>query len=180
MSNNYSGNKGEWSEIYALLKLASDKGVFAADSDLNRIEDLYYPILKSLRSELKDTFEYHLNSKIVIKNSLGEVLSEFTLNDFSEKAQALLTKIQEATGSSNRFEEFEEFLDQISCNTLKAQSSEKKDITLVVHDPITHHEPALGFSIKSKLGGDSTLLNASGATNFIFKIDGAKFLLKCY
>jgi hypothetical protein len=175
MPNNYSGNKGEWSEIYTLLKLASKKGVFAADSDLNKIEDLYYPILKILRSELKDTFEYHLNSKIVIKKSTGEILSEFTLDEFSEKAQALLSRIQEATGSANRFEEFEEFLNQISCSTLKAQSNEKRDITLVVHDPVTHHEPALGFSIKSKLGGDSTLLNASGPTNFIFKIDGYKF-----
>lgn len=175
MPSNYSGNKGEWSEIYTLLKLASEKGVFAADSELNKIEGLYYPIIKILRSELEGTFEYHLNSKIVVKNSSDEVLSEFTLDDFSEKAQSLLNRIQEATGSSNRFEEFEEFLNQISCNTLKAQSNEKRDITLVVHDPITHHEPELGFSIKSKLGGDSTLLNASGATNFIFKITGHNF-----
>lgn len=178
MPNNYSGNKGEWSEIYTLLKLASDKGVFAADSELNKIEDLYYPILKILRSELEGTFEYHLNSKIVVKNSSGETLSEFTLDEFSEKAQALLAKIQEATGSSNRFEEFEDFLNQIYCTTLKAQSGEKRDITLVVHDPITHHEPALGFSIKSKLGGDSTLLNASGATNFVYKINGYNFSKK--
>lgn len=175
MPNNYAGNKGEWSEIYTLLKLASEKGVFAADSDLNKIEDLYYPILKILRSELEGTFEYHLNSKIVVKNSSGETLSEFSIDEFSDKAQALLLKIQEATGSSNRFEEFEEFLNQISCNTLKAQSNEKRDITLVVHDPVTHHEPELGFSIKSKLGGDSTLLNASGATNFIFRINGYNF-----
>ncbi len=31
----------------------------------------------------------------------------------------------------------------------------------------------MGFSIKSQLGGDSTLLNASKATNFNFKIEGA-------
>lgn len=31
----------------------------------------------------------------------------------------------------------------------------------------------MGFSIKSQLGGDSTLLNASKATNFNFKIHGA-------
>lgn len=30
----------------------------------------------------------------------------------------------------------------------------------------------MGFSIKSQLGGDSTLLNASKATNFNFKIEG--------
>lgn len=172
MPNKYSGNKGEWSEIYTLLKLASDKGVYAADADLNKIENLYYPILRILRSELEDTFEYHLNSKIVVKKSSGEIISEFLIEEFSGVAQYLLSKIQEATGSSNRFVEIEEFLEKISCTTLKAQSNEKRDITLVVHDPYTHHEPSLGFSIKSKLGGDSTLLNASGATNFIFKISG--------
>ena len=31
----------------------------------------------------------------------------------------------------------------------------------------------MGFSIKSQLGGDSTLLNASKATNFNFKVTGA-------
>ena len=31
----------------------------------------------------------------------------------------------------------------------------------------------MGFSIKSQLGGDSTLLNASKSTNFNFKIEGA-------
>jgi len=175
MSNNYSGNKGEWSEIYTLLKLASDKGVFAADSDLNKIEHLYYPILKIIRSELDGKFEYCLNSKIVVKNSDGVTLSELSLEEFSDRAELLLKRIQNATGSSNRFEEFEEFLKDINCHTLKAQSNEKRDITLVVHDPVTHHEPSLGFSIKSKLGGDSTLLNASGATNFIFKITGYKF-----
>ena len=170
MSNNYSGNKGEWSEIYALLKLASDKGVFAADSELNKIEDLYYPILKILRSELEGEFEYHLNSKILVKNTEGEVLSEYSLEEFAKKGEELLIRIQGASGSSNRFDEFEDFLEDIRCHTLKAQSNEKRDITLVVHDPVTHHEPSLGFSIKSKLGGDSTLLNASGATNFVFEI----------
>lgn len=33
----------------------------------------------------------------------------------------------------------------------------------------------MGFSIKSQLGGDSTLLNASKATNFNFKIEGGVF-----
>ena len=33
----------------------------------------------------------------------------------------------------------------------------------------------MGFSIKSQLGGDSTLLNASKATNFNFRIEGALF-----
>ena len=35
-----TGNKGEWSEVYALLKIIADKQLFAGDSDLNKIESL--------------------------------------------------------------------------------------------------------------------------------------------
>ena len=33
-----TGNKGEWSEIYALFKLLGEKTIFAGDADLNKIE----------------------------------------------------------------------------------------------------------------------------------------------
>ena len=39
------GNKGEWSEIYTLLKIVSEKNLFAGDSDLNKIENLFFPII---------------------------------------------------------------------------------------------------------------------------------------
>jgi hypothetical protein len=42
-------------------------------------------------------------------------------------------------------------------------------------DPRTNLQPILGFSVKSKLGRASTLLNASAATNFTFKIAGKAF-----
>ena len=43
-----TGNKGEWSEIYTLLKLLGDKKLFSGDKDLNKIESLFYPIIKIL------------------------------------------------------------------------------------------------------------------------------------
>lgn len=52
----YSGNKGEWSEIYTLLKLAGEKRVFAGDANLDKIDNLFYPILKIIRSEKDETF----------------------------------------------------------------------------------------------------------------------------
>ncbi len=32
-----TGNKGEWSEIYTLLKVLGDKNLYLGDEDLNRI-----------------------------------------------------------------------------------------------------------------------------------------------
>jgi hypothetical protein len=45
-----TGNKGEWSEIYALFKLLGDKNLFAGDADLKKVENLFYPIIKIIRN----------------------------------------------------------------------------------------------------------------------------------
>jgi len=41
-----------------------------------------------------------------------------------------------------------------------------------IHDPLTGHNSIGGFSIKSDLGNAPTLLNASGATNFVYEVEG--------
>jgi len=45
------GNKGEWSEIYTLIKLLGDKEIYVGDENLNKIPNLLYPIVKILRDE---------------------------------------------------------------------------------------------------------------------------------
>lgn len=37
-----SGNKGEWSEIYAFLRLLEIKKLYAADSQLNKKDEILY------------------------------------------------------------------------------------------------------------------------------------------
>ncbi len=68
--------------------------------------------------------------------------------------------------------QIESFLEHIYCHSLKAKSSDITDIRIILHDRRTKMNSEMGFSIKSQLGGDSTLLNASRATNFNFKIEG--------
>ena len=46
-----TGNKGEWSEIYALFKLLGDQKLIAGDADLNKVENLFYHIIKIIRTE---------------------------------------------------------------------------------------------------------------------------------
>ena len=43
-----TGNKGEWSEIYALFKLLGEKQVYAGDGNLNKIEDLFNRVKASI------------------------------------------------------------------------------------------------------------------------------------
>ena len=62
---------------------------------------------------------------------------------------------------------------EIDCGRISAKSSDKADIRIVIHNLMNGTKPELGYSIKSKLGRDSTLINAVGDnTNFIFKIRG--------
>lgn len=40
-----SGNKGEWSELYAFMKLLSQGRVYAANEKVEKIDEVYYPIV---------------------------------------------------------------------------------------------------------------------------------------
>lgn len=170
-----TGNKGEWSEIYTFFKLIGDKKVYSGDENLNRIENLFYPILKILRSEHNINYEYSINGDIVIISEDGTEKLRKPIADFLIKAQELLKVIRDSRGTFYAAE-MENFMESIYCKTLKAKSTNKTDIRIVIHDLRTGMCPLLGFSIKSKLGGKSTLFNSSNATNFTYSLDNIKFL----
>ncbi|MFZ3102063.1 MAG: HpaII family restriction endonuclease [Desulfitobacteriaceae bacterium] len=185
-----NGNKGEWSEIYTLIKLLTDGKLYAADENLEKIRDVFYPIIKVLRNETGKREVYyqvkHENDKdieirdelldgsimITVENQDEKIL--IPISEFKKYSELLLEKIKNSRGSSFFIEEVEGFLKDIKCNKLKAPSKDKTDIQMVVHDLNTGMSPSLGFSIKSMMGNPSTLLNTSNATNFIYEIVGTK------
>ncbi len=168
-----TGNKGEWSEVYTLLKLLGEGKVYAGDHNLNKIQDLFYPIIMILRQEKEGRFNYRLQDKdVVIQTPEGEELLRISASDFLSEAENLLKAINENDGAFP-IPQIESFMNRIYCHSLKAKSSDKTDIRIILHDRRTKINSEMGFSIKSQLGGDSTLLNASKATNFNFKIHGA-------
>ncbi|MEI8271520.1 MAG: HpaII family restriction endonuclease [Paludibacter sp.] len=162
-------NKGEWSEIYALFKLLGDKQLFAGDADLNKVEELFYPIIKIIRNESGGNFEYALNDDLVIISG-GEEELRIPVSTFIDQSVILLAKIKESTGAFS-IPEIEEFMTAVNCHTLKAKSTSKTDIRIVIHDQRINQTAELGFSIKSQLGGEATLLNAGRTTNFIYKLE---------
>ena len=84
------GNKGEWSEIYVLLRLLADGKIYAADSDLNKLEDIYFPIIKIIREEIKgEVKEYHTGQLINIFVN-GEKKVELPASEFDSEATTLL------------------------------------------------------------------------------------------
>ena len=176
--NEITGNVGEWSEIYTLLKLLGEGKVYAGDENLDKIKNLVYPIIMIIRQEKEGTYKYrYFQSNIVIQTAEGKVLLRLPADSFLKEAEALLSAIHEKPTELRSFPvaRTQAFMDRIYCKSLKASSSDKTDIHIVLHDQRTKMNNNMGFSIKSQLGSDSTLLNASGATNFTYFIYGYYF-----
>ena len=168
-----SGNKGDWSEPYALFKLLIDGKLFLGGENYSQIEGIFYPILKIIRHEKNRQVHFTKEDELVIISD-EEVLYKIPIYDFIEKAGLCLSKIKSNKNKDGSFSipEIEDFLSTFSIKTLKAKAKLKNDITIQVEDPKTFISPMLGFSIKSQLGSPSTLLNASNATNFTYRIIG--------
>ena len=100
-----TGNKGEWSELYAFLKLLSLGKLYAADENVEIIEDIYFPIFRILRNEGRGR-----NVDYVVNNSSGDVtiiLENETVDTISKEwidraAVTLFSKI--CAGSDRAFE----------------------------------------------------------------------------
>ncbi len=167
------GNKGEWSEPYALLKLIADGKLYVGDEYFNKIEGVCYQILKIIRYEKERSLEFSYLNDIVVISGGNEVL-KIPISKFVNGANECLKCINASKKGKGTFElpSIKKLLASLSINTLKAKSKLKNDITIQIFDEKSFLEPQLGFSIKSQLGRPSTLLNASNATNFTFSLMG--------
>lgn len=167
-----TGNKGEWSEIYVLFRLLADGKIYAADSELNKLEDIYFPIIKIIREETAGELREYFTGEtisIYIDNVKEKELPAYR---FEEEANLLFDEISNKK-SRGTFEVkgTQIFMDEIFCYKLSAPSSNKSDILMKIFDINTGYSPITGFSIKSEIGSHPTLLNAGKTTNFIFGID---------
>lgn len=164
-----TGNKGEWSEVYTLFKILTDRNLHTGDTDLNQIEGGLLPIINILRDQSNGTFNYEYDKDIVVIKGTEEEF-RIPISSFQKQAKLLLEKLQSKTKGAFSIPEIESFLNSFNCSSLKAKSTIKSDIRVIVYDDKTGSNPELGFSIKSQLGGAATLLNAGKTTNFIYKI----------
>jgi type II restriction enzyme len=168
----FSKNKGEWSEFYTFIKLLADKRLDAANEDLEKISEVFFPILKIIREEPSGLTEYEFDNDKVKIIRTGEEIILVDGSDAKLKAVKILKMIKDSDTRVLMTPEVAELMTRFHVTRLSAGNGKKEDITLKIHDISTGSEPTIGFSIKSMLGAASTLLNASSATNFIYKVDG--------
>lgn len=164
-------NKGEWSELYVFLSILATGKLFAADEDLNKIEDVYYTVLKAINQVKKNTNEYLRdgNRNVVVIYNNGTKQLSVSIDEFLENAPIVLEGIRNGQGRTFEIPEVESFLDTILLDKIKAPSDSKKDLIFQVHDEYTGFTPNVGFSVKSYIGGEPTLVNSSGATVFTYE-----------
>ena len=165
------GNKGEWSEIYALCYILNSGRLESADKDLNPLKDMYFPVIKIIREEEHGKIlDYITDEKVKIYQG-NKLLGEFDKKEFKASVDTMLNKIPQGNKAFS-ISELDTFFKNIHIHKLKADSLHKQDIKIKVRDSITGISPTLGFSIKSYLGAKPTLINPGMSTNFIYEIQG--------
>jgi len=161
-----TGNLGEWSEMYAFLKVLLDGDVPEGDSNLKpRGPKVHFlDILRDDSSGL-NVFrtklpKYEHEGEIVTRLEVEQVLQTFLSGEWS-------------SGKNGAFAvpEFSDIMAKLGILKLKASSTEKIDLLAHVASEQSDEALSLGFSIKSELGSPATLINAGSHTAFRYRID---------
>jgi len=172
-----TGNKGEWSELYAFIKLLKDGRIYAADENINKIDDIYLPIIKIIREESGgNIIDYYTGNIIKIFNN-NVLLKEVSISELETQSEILFTKIIAGSEESDKngafsIDEMKQFMDCLLIKRIKASSNKKVDMTMQIQDINTGYSPKVGFSVKSDIGSAPTLLNPGKNTRLKYKISG--------
>lgn len=161
-------NKGEKSELLVFVKLLHEQKIFLSDKDLNPKTD-YFDI-KKITTEKIDS-DYFLTDKslieIVNKNTKEKKIINISKIADYKLINQIIDKIRKSTPTNKiPIPEYNEIKNNL--NFKKSSSRNKSDILLDITKLIIKQNE--GFGIKSYLGSNPTLLNASQSTNFIFEI----------
>ena len=175
-----TGNRGEWSEIYAHFKILEEGFLYPADKNMQRLEESKIPVISVLRHDAPDkekpkevTYSVCQNEKL-IRIVVGDVaFPDIEQTEFGEQARALFQTL--TAGEDNSYTKYaatRSFMERARMFRLKAPSADKSDICLVIHDLHSGRQWRQGYSVKSYIGSKPTLMNASKSTNFHYRLDG--------
>ena len=169
-----TGNKGEWSEIYAFCYLLQKGILQTADKDLNATS-FYYPILKIVREgRFGKDLNYYPDTSGVTGIKIHDGMSPVGLISAPDMQNAIDIMLDKIPRGERAFTipELDSFFDELQVAKLKADSLHKQDIDIEIDDVKAGRPDRCGFSIKSYLGAKPTLINSGKNTNFIYNISG--------
>lgn len=162
-----SFNKGEWAEIYCLLRVMYERQLLGVNHELRRTEEIFPVFGGFLKLEATQNLKFKLgedaicfeNESLQYRVEYGEI-DQLSINAFKV--------IQSAKGTF-RVEAVESFFKKLNCHNLKANAKDKADLRLSLWNPFAQEKDYFGFTVKSFLGANPTLVNASKPTNFTFR-----------
>lgn len=171
-------NKGNWSELFAFLKILSDRQLQLADKNLEAIPYKVFAVKQVLKNDEDVARTYDVSSNEKIQLSFRDISNgnnenrEIDYLTIEEHIPELLELIQNGSGYF-KLPEMDELLQVLNYGAIATESASKGDIKIVIHDYVTNMANEIDFSIKSFIGADPTLLNAGKvATNLIFTLSG--------
>lgn len=144
-------NKGEWSELYAMLHLLIHKKLQLVDCKLNKITDEIFEINQIKRNSRENTiiFKFNDNDDIlpIVSGKTLKIISADEIREFKEK---LFDKIKIGKGAFS-IDIAKQWLDDKDMPpTFKSPAGTKSDITLDNYDYRQNRLISdIGYSIKS-------------------------------
>ncbi len=159
-------NKGELSEIYALLKVIQQKII--PYGDVHGQAAAHQIQVIKLRQKHQSIVLHDLSIDIIA----GDQTTSINTADLITQAElnALVTEIKAGRGTFNSTK-LDSAMKLLNAEQTKGNSFEKADVIIDFAESGCVFQQQ-GIGIKSFLGNSPTLLNASQATNFIYKIEG--------
>lgn len=169
-------NRGEWSEVYALAYLLVNNDLNIFDDKLtciaNNIFKVKYVSVKETEGEIRFIIENNGSISVYSENELKNIIEKLEIEIFVKKSIKFILSAS-TNGGSFEIPDIAETLSKMTRgNKIKAKSTLKEDITLLVYDFKKNMTKPLKYSIKSMLGSPATLLNSSSNTNFVYEIKG--------
>lgn len=166
-------NKGEWSELYVFIQTLMNKSINLANKDLTPKADVLR-IGKITNHNINKSYYLNEGTEIcVVDKQSGNKIGSIDIADIITPSvlDVVKEKIKNGKGSFS-IDDFDVIQNKLGLSIVKGGTSEQKaDIVLdVKSDEFMVIDE--GYGIKSYLGNKPTLFNASGSTNFIYKISG--------
>lgn len=169
------GNIGNWSELYALASLVVNKGAYGPRQTVDSSKSMFFRVLEIYVEDSNPTATLHyvigedevhlerpgVDTCVLAVDQITEAMAELSIDLKSDFASRHFS-----SGAG------EKLLQLLGKQSIGATSSQRiSDFELIIADPQTNNpSPRTGYSVKSSVGSPATLLNASGATNFIYEI----------
>lgn len=169
-----TGNKGEWSEVYALIKLMTDGKLFQSDIDLNVDPENVYDVIAAYKKDVGYDLKFERSDSVKVFKIEGDVktlIIEKSYADFKEISHLLLNGIRAGSGKTFKLPLLDPYFDELKVAKVQAGANSKADLRLRIYDHRLAKEADLGFSIKSLIGSKSTLFNPDVEGNFIFEVE---------